>query len=343
MNIQIKHNSPEPPYKQLMLGIERLICIGELKVHEHLPSLSELASELGISPETVKKAYYQLKKKGVLYAQRGLGFYVADKDAVRRGKRVFMLLDRLDSYKLLIYKGLIENIPEDSHISIQLHNQDLDTFEIMLEDAIGKYDYYILAPHFQLDHNRSKRLIRLFSHIPNDQLIILDRRFPNYTGNYGEIYQDFSNDAPNVFRENCQKLSKYSQVYVISPHSGLYSSEIRSGMEVFFAEASIPCTFTNAYKPSMMTMGVLFIVLGSTIGEIPFSILRDCEKKGLKLGVSLGLVTYNDDESNEFISGGISCITTDFYEMGKSAAGMIVSGKVEKIHNPFCLRYRNSL
>ena len=135
---------------------------------------------------------------------------------------------------------------------------------------------------------------------------------------------------------------KYSNVVVISPNTGLYSSEIREGLETFLVDAGVPYSFTNVYDSGLMTLGTLFIVLGSTIGDIPFGILRDCDRKGLKLGVAVGLVTYNDDESNEFISGGISCITTDFYEMGKAAAMMIGNGKVSKIHNPFCIRLRNS-
>lgn len=342
MKIQIKQDSSEPPYKQLVSGIEKLIQSGDLNENEHLPSLAELAAELGISPETVKKAYYLLKKKGILYAQRGLGFYVADKNNAKKEKRVLMLLDRLDSYKLHIYKGITENLPEHTHIVIWLHNQDMDNFEKLLDDAIGKFDYYILAPHFFLDQNRSRRLARLLSHIPNDKLIILDRRFPEYPGNYGEIYQDYCNDAPNTLRTLVSRIRDFSRIIVLSPTTGLYSSDIRKGLETFLEEVQVPYIFSNSYDSSMMTLGALFIVLGSTIGDISFSILRDCERRGLKLGVAVGLITYNDDESNEFISGGISCITTDFYEMGKAAASMINNDKVEKVHNPFYIRSRNS-
>jgi hypothetical protein len=45
----------------------------------------------------------------------------------------------------------------------------------------------------------------------------------------------------------------------------------------------------------------------------------------------------------EVLAEGISVVSTDFEAMGKTAAGLILSEKKEKLYNPFRLILRRSL
>lgn len=40
---------------------------------------------------------------------------------------------------------------------------------------------------------------------------------------------------------------------------------------------------------------------------------------------------------NELVLGGLTVMSTDFPAMGQTVARMILSGKLEKVHNPFRL------
>lgn len=44
---------------------------------ERLPSVRELAVELGVNPNTVQRSYSSLQEEGVIQNQRGIGFFVA--------------------------------------------------------------------------------------------------------------------------------------------------------------------------------------------------------------------------------------------------------------------------
>ena len=62
----------------------------------------------------------------------------------------------------------------------------------------------------------------------------------------------------------------------------------------------------------------------------------------LYLGKDMGIVSYNEAPLKGIVASGITTISTDFAQMGKSMARMILEGKKEKIDNPFKLNLRKS-
>jgi GntR family transcriptional regulator len=66
-----------PMYLQIMEQIRRRVAVGDLKVGQPLPSIRQLAVELQISVITVKRAYLELEREGVIATQHGKGSVVA--------------------------------------------------------------------------------------------------------------------------------------------------------------------------------------------------------------------------------------------------------------------------
>jgi len=81
--------SDRPIYEQIMDGIRTAVRRGELRPGDALPSVRQLASELGVNPNTAAKAYMLLEKEGVLRSVRRRGSFVADAApaGVRRSAR----------------------------------------------------------------------------------------------------------------------------------------------------------------------------------------------------------------------------------------------------------------
>ena len=72
-------------YEQLVDNIKNLILIGELKADEKLPSVRNLARELGINPNTIQKAYSELERCGVILTLPGRGsIVIAQVDELKR-------------------------------------------------------------------------------------------------------------------------------------------------------------------------------------------------------------------------------------------------------------------
>ena len=80
MNINVQTKSGLPIYEQIERQIKDMIVSGTLKEGESLPSIRTLAADSKISVITVKRAYEDLEKEGMLYSVQGKGFYVDNPD-----------------------------------------------------------------------------------------------------------------------------------------------------------------------------------------------------------------------------------------------------------------------
>ena len=67
----------KPLYEQIYLSTVNLISHGVLAPNEKLPPIRSVASELGINPNTVTKAYQMLEKDGYIYSTVGRGSFVS--------------------------------------------------------------------------------------------------------------------------------------------------------------------------------------------------------------------------------------------------------------------------
>ncbi len=78
MIIELDMNSSTPIYVQLRNQIVMGIGRGELKLGESLPTVRQLAQDIGINTMTVNKAYQILKTEGYIKIDRRHGAIVSD-------------------------------------------------------------------------------------------------------------------------------------------------------------------------------------------------------------------------------------------------------------------------
>ena len=83
----INYQSREPIYEQLYNNVIRLIGMEVLRPHAKLPTVRALASELGINPNTVSKAYQMLEQNGYIYSAVGKGSFISDNVSAIDGKK----------------------------------------------------------------------------------------------------------------------------------------------------------------------------------------------------------------------------------------------------------------
>ena len=77
MQLYINPSDELPIFRQIIRQITDAIASGRAKAGERLPSHRELATQLVIAPLTVKKAYDELEREGLIGTQRGRGTYVS--------------------------------------------------------------------------------------------------------------------------------------------------------------------------------------------------------------------------------------------------------------------------
>jgi GntR family transcriptional regulator len=84
--------SPAAPgalYEQIVEAVKREIAAGRLTPGSAMPSFRALAEQLVVSLITVKRAYEELERDGIVFRRQGLGTFVADQghDRTREVRR----------------------------------------------------------------------------------------------------------------------------------------------------------------------------------------------------------------------------------------------------------------
>jgi len=77
VQLVIDPHSAVPPYEQVRLGVIRLIDTGYLSPEDRLPTVRDLAAQLGLANNTVAKAYRELEMSGVISTRGRSGTFVA--------------------------------------------------------------------------------------------------------------------------------------------------------------------------------------------------------------------------------------------------------------------------
>jgi GntR family transcriptional regulator len=65
-------------YQQIVHRLKREVSEGRLPPGTALPSFRQLAEDLLVSVITVKRAYEELEREGIIYRRQGLGTFVAE-------------------------------------------------------------------------------------------------------------------------------------------------------------------------------------------------------------------------------------------------------------------------
>ena len=73
-----KLDSDRPIYTQILEVIQYQIVAGRYQPGERLPSVRDLASEAGVNPNTMQRAFAELERNGLVMAERTSGRVVTE-------------------------------------------------------------------------------------------------------------------------------------------------------------------------------------------------------------------------------------------------------------------------
>jgi GntR family transcriptional regulator len=75
----ISQSDKRPMYLQIMEQMKQRIAVGDWTEGQPIPSIRQLAVDLQVSVITVKRAYLELEREGIIVTQQGKGSRVASK------------------------------------------------------------------------------------------------------------------------------------------------------------------------------------------------------------------------------------------------------------------------
>lgn len=329
--ICIDPRSSVPKYRQIIDSIFVAIDKRWLKKGNKIPSINEICADFNLSRDTVMAAFNELKARGIILSQPGKGYYVATTD-IQFQEKVFVLFDELNAFKEDLYNALMAEFKGRANVDVYFHHFNYRVFKKLITESVGKYTAYIIMPA-SFDN-----IANLLRQLPPEKVYILDR-LKKEIANYSVVYQDFKQDVYEAMLEGKSELSKYRKLVFVNP-GGKEPKERTMGFEQFCLENEMNYEVVKSLqvvRPSMYE--AYFVISDRDLVEV----IKQAKKYKYKLGKRFGIVSFNDTTLKEVVAGGITTISTDFSEMGKSLAQMVLSKKKGQVRNPSRLILRKSL
>jgi DNA-binding transcriptional regulator YhcF (GntR family) len=329
--ISIQNNLGVPKYRQIISSIEKAIEDENLQKGDKLPSVNKVCLEFSLSRDTVLQAYEELKKRGIIYAIPGKGYYIKSVEVTIK-QRIFLLFDELNIFKEDLYNSFLENIGTNVQVDIFFHHFNAPVFQKLINDSNGNYTKYIIMP---TNLGEAAAVIKT---LPVNDVYILDQTNPELKY-FPAVYQNFVKDIYDGLLKGKSKLNKYKKLIMIFP--GFREPlGMKIGFENFCKDFAFDYEIITEFKNREIQKGEVYIIPSDR------DLVRVIEKaklQKLQLGSDYGIISYNETPLKKVVENGITTISTNFEVMGKVLAEMILKGKKEQIENKCDLIIRNSL
>jgi DNA-binding transcriptional regulator YhcF (GntR family) len=329
--ITIQNNLGIPKYKQIIQSIEKAIEEEKLTKGDRLPSVNKVCLAFSLSRDTVLLGYDELKKRGIIYAIPGKGYYVKSIEITIKQK-IFLLFDELNIFKEDIYNSFLKNIGKNVQVDIFFHHFNVQVFQKLINDSNGNYTKYIIMPTNLID------IVPAIKTLPVNDVIILDQTNDELKS-YPAIYQNHKKDIFEGLFKGKSRLNKYNKLILIFP--GFREPlGMKIGFEDFCTEFAFDYEVITEFTDNEITIGGVYIIPND---RDLVRVIEKSRQQNLKLGTDFGIISYNETPLKKVVSNGITTISTDFSTMGKLLAQMVLTGKKEQIENKNALIIRNSL
>lgn len=323
-----------PKYKQIVHSIRTDIERGILKKGTQLPSISELSVDYLLARDTVEKAYRELRNLGYITSVQGKGYYVqCGQD--KKGK-ILLVFNKLSSYKKIIYYSFIKALGDNVDVDLEIHHYSVKRFREIIEKNLGKYNHYVIMPHF--DQTEEQDYMSILKSIPSSQLVLLDREIPELTQVVSSIHQCFDKDIFGALENANDLMAKYQRLVLVFPFDGNYPREIVTGFRNYCINYHKDFeVLENVHEESLLPGTAYIVVEENDLAEL----VKKTRQSSYELGKEIGVISFNETTLKELL--GITVITTDFENMGRTAAVLILNKEQIIVKNPFFMIRRGSL
>ncbi len=102
MILEIDATGPVPPYEQIRAQVSQLAASGALPTGARLPTIRQLAGDLGLAPGTVARAYRELEAAGVVTSRVRHGTTIAKQPKPSRREASSRLSAAARAYALAV-------------------------------------------------------------------------------------------------------------------------------------------------------------------------------------------------------------------------------------------------
>ena len=270
-------------HEQIVNGLiasieDRVVERGQL-----LPSINQMATELGFARKTIDRAYGELKFRGLVKARNRRGYFVNTED-VEQSIRIALVLYEFRPFQEMFYNVFRANLGDKVQIDTFFHHNNLSVFKDTVTNILGRYGLYIIAPIV------SNRVDRILEQLPSNRLLLIDR-FVSTRSALSHVTQEFENSTYGILNELRDKVVHYKSIVLFFREKTDYPTGILRAFRRFGREQRITLRVLNQYEPGTVEKDQLYVTIGDS--DL-WTLLEDCIDQQLVLGKDVGILAHNE-------------------------------------------------
>ncbi len=335
-HIKINDYSNTPKYQQIYNSIVEGIENHDILPGDKLPSIHEVCAEFDVAKGTVERAYELLKEKEIVGAVKGKGFYI-NYTKTGRNLKIFLLFNKLSAHKKLIYDAFVEALGPGISIDFFIYNNDFRLFRDLIQTHARNHTHFVIIAHFFEGGDKAYELI---NSLPKHKLVMMDKLLEGVTGQYAAVFQNFEKDLYQALTDALPLLRKYTTLNLLFPAYSYHPRGILNGFYKFCSEHQFTAKIIRDIQQEVIQPQNAYINL---MEEDLVELIKQTKATPYVLGEEVGILSYNDTPLKEFLLEGITVLSTNFAQMGRTAANLVLTDSREHIENPFRLIVRKSL
>ncbi|TCC96633.1 GntR family transcriptional regulator [Pedobacter hiemivivus] len=329
--IKIDNALSLPLYKQIVASVHEAISNGTLKNGDILPSVNSIAAAHSLARGSIFKAYNELKTAGIIDSTPGKGYFVTSTN-VQVKKNIFLLLSTFNPYREVLYNAFIDQIKNQATVDLYFHHHNISVFDTLIRNHAAYYNTFVIMPEI------NKKTNGILKQLDAKKLFILDSGLNEFGNDYPCVCQNYEKDISGILKAHFEQLKKYKRIILLFPDN-IKTEGVVNGFTSVFKKTDFPAEVirnTSDYEPQQFDCCIIMDDIDLV------KMMRVTRKNKWKLGTDIGILSYNETPLKSIIADGITTITTDFEQMGKSMADMIIKNKPSRIENPFLMIDRKS-
>jgi DNA-binding transcriptional regulator YhcF (GntR family) len=318
-------------YKLIVNHVLDRINNGTYKNGDRIPSINEFIKIYNLSRDTVFAGLKELKSKGIIDSIQGVGYYIIS-TRINFKQKIFLLFNEFNIFKEDLYNSFIESVGNSVAVDIYFHHYNRNSFNNIIKEANGKYTSYVIMS------GKFEKISPLLDKL-NGKVFMLDHFHSELIGKYSSIFQNFEKDTYEALIYGKDYLSKYNRIIMVQKDEK-EPIERYYGLKRFCEEYCYTHDYIDTTKNRPIINGEVFMVVNDR--DLVY-LIKQSEKQNLTPGKEFGIISYNDTALKEVLLGGITTLSTDFNQMGKTLSMLIKIKNIETIENPWKLSLRRSL
>jgi len=321
----------ENRYKQIVHAVEHDILDGKYKIGDQIPSINSWRIRTGLSRSSIILALKELKTRGIIESDPSVGYFVCS-TRVEIVYRILLIFGVHSLFKDDLYESIVRSLGQGVTLDVMFHGANRDTFDILMNQVAGKYSVYVILPaQFDNIEDQLKRL--------GGKVILVDQCVDSLIGQFSSVTQNFADDTYDALRSCLPAIRNYKEIILVQSHELEPKSRL-DGIKRFCSDYGFEVGYMKTMEDFPITPGVLYI---TPEDKEVVNILEATNPQKLVVGKDFGLITCNETVLKKIICGGLTTLSTDFVQMGKTVAELIRENGIRTVHNPWKLIMRNTL